>query len=203
MGLDCTYRAYPADCRLIEMSKDHPQYGCFLEMIGFAQAAPDEIERRLSDAAFMAYVAEARRVREANPDITSRTVETERRWDMLHYLLSDSRRRCLPEDQSDIATRAIAGGPVIDERVYSLQGVPLRYLDPDGVSKVFEWMNNVQFDELERHWDPHAMFEAGVYKINPAHGPERLNLLLTDFSDLLELYANAASRNEGMLVILG
>lgn len=196
MGLDMSYRAIVPGTVLYKMVAGDPQAAFYFGLYGYgelpeyASATPDVIE----------YRAEAEKIDEDHPGIETRHLDLYRHWDMLHYLLSDIRRREVPYDENDLMYKAINGGAKMGEAFVMPQGVPITYLTPDEVKEISNALGKITPDMLREHWDPQSMREAGVYKIRGDEGEADLEHLLIEFDNFADFYLMASVFDEGVLV---
>ena len=204
MGLDQSYRAIPGNSPILMLAARHETWGCYLELYGFDEIAESTLIERASSVEFIEYASLAAATREAaHIGLAERTVDIYRHWDMLHYLLCETRRRCEPEDATGLATKAIIGGAQLGETVRAVQGVPVRHLTPKEVGDVYFWMCELPKDALREHWDPPAMVEAGVYKMHVTNGEADLEYLRDDLENLKDFYSEAFAFDEGVLAFCG
>lgn len=96
----------------------------------------------------------------------------DRWWDVLHYLLSATRRGERGSEADAVMDRAFETGEVIAEHVCGAQGVPVRWLSPEVVGEIVRVVEGVGRSELKRWYEPGRMESRGVYKFWADRGGE-------------------------------
>lgn len=135
-----------------------------------------------------------------HPGLEQRRFSVDRRWDKLHYLLSEARRHGR-FDADDWGTHAILGARLLADQLTGGQGIHLRYSPPDIVQAIAEHVGSMTEGELRRAWAPPRMQECGVYKLRVDNaGEEEWSWVVEAFRGLQALYRQAASHGEGVLV---
>jgi len=187
MGLDMNYQAIRHDFRLIE------------EMFG---KKIDEKYFRLHSFSEDLEKNETTLVRSENSLAENREFDLGRRWDMLHYLLSENRRKSNQElDENDLMYQAIQGTADLGENIRLVQGCPVRYSNPQKVKEISRHLGQFSADDLEKFWNPKKMRACGVYKIRGDYtDDDQLYFLKEEFEQFKKFYLWAAIFDEGVLV---
>jgi len=125
MGVERWYVAVADGCRLLERSLSDPAFGEYLGPSYFGR------ERwRLGHGGLHAeFLAEVDEMNRSHPGIEDRIYTLGRYFDMLHYLLSEGRRRG-EFDEADWGTRSIRGVMSLPEHLRGGQGHAIRYTPP-------------------------------------------------------------------------
>lgn len=201
MGLDMSYQAIPADSSLLKKVAESETAAVSLNIYGFKKISDENLEYYKENGEFAEFVSETKLIRNEHSDIENRECDLGRRWDMLHYLLSEIRRNNQPYDETDLVHRAIHGGEKLGENAVLPQGVPVRFLNPQEVKEISTLFGQIETDALEEYWNPPKMREAGVYKIRGDDSDDyQLNYLKEEFEKLKDFYLWAAIYDEGVLV---
>lgn len=197
-----SYQAIPHDSNLLKKAAESEWTTILLYSHGFNEIPKADIERYLEDKEFVEFKQEAERIRRNHSNIEKRKLYFGRRWDMLHYLLSEIRRNPQKRsDEHDLIHRAIHGGEKLGENSFLPQGVPVRFLNPFEVKEISKYLGNIEADELEKYWNPPLMSEAGVYKIHGDYNDDdQLRHLKEEFKKLKDFYLWAAIYDEAVLV---
>lgn len=128
--MEYRYQSIPHNCSLIEMARAKPIYGEYLELYGFAEVGFEGLKYRAGDADFLAFVEEAKRMREAYPGLDIRRLDLGQEREELRKAVNDSGNRTLLE--------AIDGGDILGVSICSTRGEPIRFLPPYMVKKIVE-----------------------------------------------------------------
>jgi uncharacterized protein DUF1877 len=165
MGLELRFQAIPQDSGLIELARRDTEDGWALGLVPIWFSREDggprpgregEGKNRIWD--------ECCRLAGARPDLPTCNCDLDRRWDVLHYLLSATRRG-EPATEDDLTVdRAFGAAELIAEHVRGSQGVPVRYLSPAIVSDIAAVVERLDRITLATHYDPARLELAGVYK---------------------------------------
>ncbi len=194
-----SYQAIPADSILLKKVTESETIAVSLNIHGFKEIPDEQFQYYGENAEFAEFASEAKLIRNEHSGIENREFDLGRRWDMLHYLLSENRRNCVPDETW--AYRAINGGEKLGGNAVLPQGVPVTYLTPSEVKEVSRNLGNIEADDLEEHWNPPKMREAGVYKIRGDYNDDhQLHYLKEDFEKLKDFYLWAAIYDEAVLV---
>lgn len=123
-----------------------------------------------------------------------RQVDIDRLWHGVHWLLTGT------VDESPAGLGAVVfGGTDLGE----LDCEAVRLMRPHEVATVYRALVAVPEGELVARYDPVAMDEAQVYPTALWGRPDTLmELLLPALRDVVEQYAVAASRGEGLLLTI-
>lgn len=201
MGLDMTYQAIPADSSLLKKVAESETAAVSLNIHGFKEIPDEKLQYYGENAEFAEFAKEAKLIRNEHSGIENRECDLGRRWDMLHYLLSEIRRKNEVYDESDLIHRAIHGGEELGEHAVLVQGVPVRFLNPQEVKEISTLFGQIETDSLDEHWNPPKMREAGVYKIRGDDSDnDQLYYLKEEFEQLKDFYLWAAIYDEAVLV---
>ena len=200
MGLDMSYQAVVPETVLYKLVLGNPQAAFYFKLFGYDEL-PDWAAYRLDNAVELKeYSQIAEIARDEHPGIEDRKLELYRHWDMLHYLLSEKRRKNLPYDKNDLIYRAINGGDKLGKEFVLPQGIPITFLRPDEVKEISKVLEEIPADSLRKLWNPPLMREAGVYKIRGDEDERRLEYLLEDFENMKHFYLWASIYDEAVLV---
>ena len=200
MGLDNVYQAMPENCSLLERSRYDADFGANLtDFEQCAAAAQEEIDERGNDQTYLDFVSAAKLLCKERPQLFERRLFLGRRWDMIHYLLSEERRRGYCANDSDWVKRFIHGGEVLNEYIKDISGHHIFYLAPGEVSELWIKLGDITSETFREHWNPSLMYEAGVYKMHAADDERQLEYIETDFNDLRNLFFEAMTHDEGIL----
>lgn len=196
MGIDCSYQALPEPCEPLARAIRDPEFGEAFSVVGGR-----------SEALWMAWggvwaeCAQAwRELCAQHPGLDQRRFSVDRRWDTLHYLLSEERRSGR-FDADDGGTHAILGAVRLADHLAGGQGIHLRYSAPEVVRAIAEHLRPITEAELRRFWVPARMEERGVYKFSAGRADEQeWGWVMEAFRGLQAFYDQAASLGEGVLV---
>ena len=194
----------PENCSLLQRARREPEFGSYLEFFRrYATLSAEQLARYTDDEIALDFIAEAKRVVADHPGIETRNFDGARRWDKIHYLLSEKRRGGEARDETDWAQRAILGGDILHPQTQTTIGSPIRTITPDEVRNISELLQCVSTLDLREHWDVAAMIKAGVYKMHPENDDEDWQWTKESYQGLVEFYALAARHGEGVLTWLG
>jgi hypothetical protein len=197
MGIDCSYQALPAPCEPLARAIRDPVFGeAFSSVSGRIEAA-----EWMAWGGVWAECAQAwRELCAQHPGLEQRRFSVDRRWDKLHYLLSEERRNGR-FDADDWGTHAILGAVQLADHLTGGQGIHLRYSAPAVVRTLAEHLRPITEGELQRAWEPARMQECGVYKFRADRADEQeWGWVMEAFRGLQAFYDQAASLGEGVLV---
>ncbi len=211
MGLDISYQAMPEDCILIARSRYDPNFGGNLEFFKSNLLTPQEeldvFDEDYNDydthQSFVEFVSESRKVVNKYPGIENRNLYLGRRWDMLHYLLSERRRNGEEIDYLHWVEKAVFGGQVLNNATQSVIGSPICYLHPTEVYDIQKKLCEVTIEILHYYWNPQAMSKAGVYKIHSCNREDKFKYVQNDFENLKSFYTLVTEYHEGILTFMG
>lgn len=203
MGLDIHYQAMPKSSNLLTRARHEPQFGANLEFFKFYALTPQqELAHRIDDQHLVDFIHQVRQCLEQYPGIEYRNLYLGRQWDMLYYLLSEQRRQGKERDGAQWVEKALFGGEVLHEETQTTIGFSIRYLDPTDVLTVRNNLQTITPAMLHIYWNPHAMGEAGVYKIRGDENEDYFLGIKEDFEKLQTFYAAIADQNEGVLAFV-
>ena len=160
MGMERWYVAVADGCRLLERALGNPAFG---EYLGIPGHFGRERWRNNWGGLHAEFLAEVDEMNRLHPGIEDRIYTLDRYFDMLHYLLSESRRRGEP-DGADWGTKSIVGGMRLPGHLRGGQGHSIRYTPPSEVSEIAAWLQEQTAGSLRVVYSPAAMERQGVYK---------------------------------------
>ncbi len=200
MSFDHMHRAITGDSIILSKAKADAKYAGILEQIADHVGTSDEMLDRWSDRPHVIdFVHDVRKLTADVPDIEARFVDLGRRWDILHYLLSQTRRTGRADDSSHWLDKATLGGDVLGENILASSGQPIRYLDPVSVLEISNRLSAIPTNTLIVNWDPRQMAASGVETITGEEPLEDLAWAEVDFNNLKEFYWKVSTHNEGVL----
>ena len=126
--MEYRYRSIPHNCSLLDSARLKPIYGEYLELYGFDEVGFEALGFRAADEDFVAYVEEAKRMREQFPGLEIRTLEFGPERNTLRQAVVDSGSRTL--------LSAIDGGDILGVSICSTRGEPIRFLPPYRVKQI-------------------------------------------------------------------
>lgn len=126
--MEYRYRSIPHNCSLLDGARQKPIFGEYLELFGFDEVGFEALGFRAGDEDFVAYVEEAKRMREQFPGLEIRTLEFGPEREMLRQAVVDSGSRTL--------LAAIDGGDILGVSICSTRGEPIRFLPPYRVKQI-------------------------------------------------------------------
>ncbi|AKQ68383.1 hypothetical protein A176_005295 [Myxococcus hansupus] len=206
MGVETSYQAIPEGTALLERAIQDPDLGELLGLLNSSlhgswyesarRGGPplNETEETLQHMALS--------LEHAHPGLKQRFYTLDRRWDMLHFLLSAERRGepSLPLD--DLFTVAVRGGALLAPHIRGGQGHPIRIVSAAQTQALAARLAEVSQNDLRRHYVPERMEEAAVYKWFAAHVSDSTWPVLWDaFEGLRDFYREVAAHGEAVLVI--
>ena len=165
MGFELQYQAIPPDSDLIELARRDTEGGWALGRVpswfsceegGPRLGREGEGENPIWDACC--------RLAGTHPELRARNCYLDRRWDVLHYLLSATRRGEPATDDDLTIDRAFGAGELIADHVRGGQGVPVRYLSPAVVFDLAVVVEPLDDVALARHYNPARLEAAAIYK---------------------------------------
>ena len=122
LTMEYRYRSIPHNCSLLDAARQKPIFGEYLELYGFDEIGFEALGFRAADGDFLAYVDEAKRMREQFPGLEIRTLEFGAERETLRQAVVDSGSRTL--------LAAIDGGDILGVSICSTRGEPIRFLPP-------------------------------------------------------------------------
>ncbi|MBZ4373154.1 DUF1877 family protein [Corallococcus sp. AS-1-6] len=203
MGLDASYQALPGSSPLLELARRNIGVGGWLMSVSRLLRAPSEetLAPGGPDSDELLLLEAVRDVLRTRPDLATQQVDLGRRWDHLHFVLSDRRRHAPGAEDDSLAGIAIHGEAEIAPHVVAGQGVPLRYTRPETVEQIARMLEGVRFDALREHFTFKRLSEAAVYKCPREEGiDEAWQWLVERFDSFRTFYVTAAKHGDGVLV---
>ncbi len=191
MGVDALYQAAPLTWELLGRAKQDVQ-AC--KGLTLAIHLLRDFEREGTPWSEYEHTPEGMEVRQLvaqYPGIETRNCELESRWDILHYLLSESGRKGAFD--AELGT-AVYGGPPINEDFEQLSFTP-----PPKVRDVAVELEQIAPDYMRQFYDPRQMAEEHLYVEDR---DAVWSLLCRDLTKLQRLYAAAAAHGESVLVYI-
>jgi len=113
----------------------------------------------------------------------------EKSWHSLHYLLTGRVEEAAPP----LGNAILGGVPIGDDLGYG----PGRFLTPELVREVSRALSKFTPDELARRFDLDAMSAANIYA---CADEDELEIAQSYFEQLVQYYADAATRGNAMLL---
>ncbi len=200
MSFGHIHRAITADSIILSKAKADAKYAGLIESISDHIGTSDEMLDSCSDKPHLIdFVHDVRKLIAEVPDIESRMVQLGRRWDILHYLLSPTRRNGSEDTDSRWIAKAALGGDILGDDIVSSSGQPIRYIDPVTVLEISNRLSAIPTNTLIVNWDPAQMAKSGVETINGDEPLEDLAWAEVDFNNLKEFYWKVSTHNEGIL----
>lgn len=112
-------------------------YGEYLECYGFGEVPFEDLEFKAGDADFLAYVEEAKEMREKFPGLEIRKIELGADRESLRSAIRDSGNRTL--------LKAVEGGDILGVSICSTRGEPIRFLPPYVVKLIVQEFDSCGF----------------------------------------------------------
>ena len=199
MGMERWYIAIVDGCRLIERANEEPQFGEYLGCPEYFRPSRAGYLNGEEDADFL---AEVERMNRIHPGIDTRIYTLDRYFDILHFLLSEGRRRGR-YDATDWGTKAILGSTSLPEHVRGLQGHKSRYIPPDDVKEIDVRFGELSSEDIIAVYSPIEMERQCVYKYWADRADtETCDLTLKYIEGLRAFYAAVSSNDEGVLCVV-
>jgi hypothetical protein len=202
MGFEMEYQAIPPDCGLIELALSDPDeaWGLSLVPSWFSRKDDGPAPGREGKPRDNPIWDACCRLAGIYPDLRTRNCYLDRRWDVLHFLLSATRRD-EPATATDLVIdRAFNAGELIADYVQAGQGVPVRYLSPAAVSEIAAVLEPLDRDALARHYDPVRMDDE-VYKFSAKDANEvEWERIVGYFTALRSFFLTAAGAGDAVIV---
>jgi hypothetical protein len=137
-----------------------------------------------------------------HPGISSRVFTLDRWYDIIHYLLSETRRQSeFDAEADDRGTRAIRGTRTLPRHLRGGQGHPIRYSSPEEVAEIAIWMGSLTLDYLRFFYDPEQMRNR-VYKFGSDDPDWEWEIIGQYFRDFKMFYEEVAMRDEAVLAVV-
>ncbi len=198
MGLDRKYMAIPDSSKVFELVTISPDHGEALEFLGTYYSG-EALANACANKVDGVFYKEAQKLKQLHPGIEQRTCSLDRWWDMLHFLLSEDRRKAGCPDSNDFGTIATRGERDIHRFAVSTQGVPIRHVSASMTATIAPWLDKIENQDLQLHYNPDLMREIGVYKFYDTE--DEFAWICKYFASLKNFYKSVAEHNEGVLVI--
>lgn len=204
MGLDLKQQALPEHWSLLARARADRDLGCRLQFLPWHLS---EMYRGREhpwgrDEEDLALEEDCRALMNEVPDLGSLQVDLERGWDVVQWLLSGDRRS--GRKREDLGTIAVRGEQEFARGVRASQGHPLMWTTPGMVEVVSVFLSEVSDSTIEKIFDPDRMEADCCYKSfsgRDDHG--ELVRVKRHIADMRALYATAADRKYGVLVVVG
>jgi hypothetical protein len=165
MGFEMSYLALPHDCGLIELARSRPDVAEDVAMLPYwftrAPRRPAPGNEAVRDTPLWAWSCD---LAARYPSLGTLSCDLDRRWDILHDLLSATRRGEPASPRDHAIDRAFNAGELISEYARAGQGVPVRYLDRESARQVAAAVGPLRHADLRTHFEPRRMEANGVYK---------------------------------------
>jgi hypothetical protein len=199
MGMERWYVAVADGCRLLERALSDPAFG---EYLGVPSHFGRERWRHNWDGLHAEFLAEVDEMNRSHPGIEDRIYTLDRYFDMLHYLLSEGRRRG-EFNGADWGTKSILGGMSLSGHLRGGQGHPIRYSPPADVSEIAAWLEGLTAGDLRSAYSPVGMEKQCVYKYWADRADDQTwDWIIKYVEGLRSFYAGTASHGEGVLAIV-
>ena len=141
------------------------------------------------------------RLERDRPDLPRRNCDLDRRWDILHYLLSATRRG-EPAAADRAIDQAFDGTWVVADHVRAGQGAPVRHLPPTAVAEVVAALEPMSEETLRARHHPAALQAASVYKFRADRADDAEWRWTADtFHALREFFRAAARTGDAVLTV--
>ncbi len=201
MGIDVDYQALPDNCVLLEKAEQDPEIGSYLSLAAMRFKTFGQ-DRPRDPPAYQEFNALVRETIAAHPGIETRQLQDpSRKWDALHYLLSEHRRRWRRWSfGEDLGSKAIGGGREVAPHIRGGQGGPVRFLPAIDVLEVAAWLERTDPEVFHWQYEPADMVKCDVYKLSLDAGKWEWESIVGFFERLRDCYIGAAEHGEGMLV---
>jgi len=202
MGFDASYQALPDGCTVLEHTIRDPKIA---EVVSFVPyfVMMRHTNRPRGDAQALLQSLVNDLIAE-HPGIEDRNYcYYDRRWDALHYLLSEGRRNGAWREHRDLGTKAVRGSIELNAHAQAVQGIPVMYVPPEDVQDVAAMLASCSPAKLRHLYDPVRMEQQGVYKFWADRATEvEWNAIMEFLHGLSVLYEAAAVHHEGVLVVI-
>ena len=200
MSFDHNHRAITADSIILSKAKADRKYAELVENLHDYIGISDQTLGDWKDRPHLSeFVQDVRELTEDASGIETRSVELGRRWDILHYLLSPTRRAGKASEGSCWIKTAVLGGDILGGEAFSSSGQPIRYIDPVSILKISNSLSEIPTNTLIVNWDIGKMAEAGVETITGEEQLEDLAWAEVDLNNLKEFYWKVSTHDEGVM----
>jgi Domain of unknown function (DUF1877) len=210
MSLNLKLQAIPEASRLFELVKISPGHG---EALAFFARYFDDLylsPTNQNDDIDDMFYAEFQNIKRAHPGVERRKIDLDKAWDALHFILSESRRTrtmsCCKEGvlpAQDYGTIAVKGEMDVHENAKAPQGIHIRYVSPETVTRIARWLTTFTFEDVKIHYNPVQMSES-VYGLwfGPGFEDDDCLWLWERVKQLRDFCQIVSEHREGALVIL-
>jgi hypothetical protein len=200
MSFDHRHRAITADSIILSKAKADLKYAGLVENLHNYVGVSDQMPSGGKDLTHLSeFAKDVKKLTEDAFGIETRSVELGRRWDILHYLLSPTRRAGKASEGSCWIEVAVLGGDVLGGNAFSTSGQPIRYIDPVSVLKISNSLSEIPTNTLIVNWDVPKMVKAGVETMTGEERLEDLAWAEVDLNNLKEFYWKVSTQDEGVL----
>ncbi|WP_223632866.1 DUF1877 family protein [Corallococcus sp. EGB] len=203
MGLDASYQALPGGSPLLELARRNTGVGEWLWCVTRLLREPREetLSPGGPDPAELQLLEAVRDLLRTRPDLATQKVDLDRRWDHMHFVLSERRRNAPGTEDDSLAGIAIEGEAKIAPHVAAGQGVPLRFTRPETVERIARMLEAVRFDALREHFTFENLSQGAVYKCPREENIDHAWQWLRERFELFRaFYVTAAQHGDGVLV---
>jgi hypothetical protein len=199
VSMEIWYIAVADGCHLLGRSLSVPAFGEYLGGPAYFERDRWRHNQVDLDAEFLAQVDDMNR---SHPGIEGRIYTLNCDFDMLHYLLSEARRRG-EYNGVDLGTRSIRGGMSLPEHLRGGQGHPIRYTPPAAAGEIAAWLEGLTSGDLRSAYSPAEMERQSVYKYWADRSDEQTwDQIVAYFEGLRSFYVDVALHGEGVLVVV-
>jgi Domain of unknown function (DUF1877) len=120
-------------------------------------------------------------------------IDLDKNWHAIHYLLTGD------ADAGEEPAAYLAGGEEVGEEDVGYG--PARVLRPEEVREFSDFLQTVDAAEMRRRFDPAALTKAEIYPLE-WNGAEDLDWLIETYEMMCAFFAEAAAREEGVVLSL-
>lgn len=199
MGMERWYVAVADGCGLVRRVLTDPSFGWHVWSPW--HFGPGRAEYRGWDN-LAEFLAEVEAMNRSHPGIDRRIHTLDRRFDWLHYLLSESRRRG-DFDGTDWGTKAITGSLCLPEHMRGGQGHQVRYSPPADVHEIAAGLAALTLEDIRAVYAPESMERECVYKFVADRADAAMwDLIITDLNRFRAFYSDVAANDEGVFALV-
>jgi hypothetical protein len=202
MGIEAYYQAMPESCDLfVSAQKDHEiadQIMSFnLYMVQVQKQWPDSPK-------WVEFYEKSKQAMKEHPGLENRYFcAGGRTFDAIIYLLSPARRSLFAEQDRSLIRIAVRGFEALHPLAQGIQGGPINFVPAPIVPLIAEYLSLIDQDILYEHYDPHWMYESGVYKMHPTDpNNSRFEAIWEEFDGMREVYQGAAHHGEAVITVI-
>jgi hypothetical protein len=153
MGVSYFYFAIPHDSVMFAKAAANPAYADDFQYSNWEWAPWG-----MTDAGYDDFMGDVEEMRRAHPGIADRRADVRKCFDVLHFLLSEERRRGEDGEWVDPGTIAIEGA---EKKAWLREGNA--YTPPAEVRRVAEFLGAITQTELFQHFDPVRLAADAIY----------------------------------------